>query len=127
MTFGAAQTALASEGFHIVVTPLPRSTPVAVTKQRARNTALRHADAAAADGAVTATLVRATDYDRVATGGTRKLVIANRPAWLVLAPGQQVPIIYPMGKSGPASYAATLAELVDANSGALLETAALKR
>jgi hypothetical protein len=127
MTFRAAQTALASGGFHIAVTPLPGSTPAAVTKQQARNTALRHANAAAASGAVTATLVSATDYGQahVATDGTRKLVISNRTAWLVLAPGQQVPIIYPMGKSGPATYAATLALLIDANSGALLETAAL--
>ena len=127
MSFGAAQTALASGGFHIGVTPLPGSTPVAVTEQRARSIALRHANGAAANGAVSAALVSATDYVRahVAADGTRKLVISNRTAWLVLAPGQHVPIIYPMGKSGPATYAATLAELIDANSGALLETAAL--
>ena len=125
MSFRAAQTALASAAWHIAVTPVPGSTRVAVSRQQAEDTALRHANAAAAKGAVTATLVRATERAHVAPDGTRTFVISNRTVWLVLAPGQQVPIIYPMGKSGPATYAATSAELIDANSGAVLEIAEL--
>lgn len=121
VTFRSAQTVLSGR-FSLVVSRLPDSTPVGVTKQQAENAALGKTKAAG----VTATLVRATDtaYAKV-VAGTPTLLISDRTVWLVLIPGQQVPIIYPQGKSGPAAYAATMAVLIDAKTGHYLEAAAL--
>jgi hypothetical protein len=127
----AAQAELASKRFNITVTALPDSTAVPVSKKQAEDTALHHpVGSPRTPLGVTATLVSATDSDfaKVATDGTRTPLISDRTVWLVLIPGQRVPIIYPMGKSGPPfSYAATLADLVDANRGKLLLGAALTR
>jgi membrane associated rhomboid family serine protease len=120
--FVAAKTGLASE-YHIRVNALPGSTPVGVAAGRAETVALKHtpgSPAGSIPAGVTATLVDATyagGYARVAANGTRTPLVLNRPAWLVLIPNQQVPIFYPNGKSGPPSYTATMAALVDANSG----------
>ena len=130
LPFPAAQAELASNRFNITVTALPDSTAVPVSAQQAEDTALHHPVASAkTPPGVTATLVTATDadYATVAADGTRTPLISNRTVWLVLIPNRQVPIIYPIGKSGPPSYPATLADLVDANSGKLLMGAALTR
>lgn len=121
VTFKSAQTRLSGQ-FNVVVSQLPDSTPVKVTKQQARDAALGKARATG----VTATLVKATNtaYSNV-VAGRRKLLISDRTAWLVLIPGQHVPIIYPYGKTGPATYKATMAVLIDAKTGQRLEAAAL--
>jgi hypothetical protein len=122
--FQPAQVALSSQ-FGINVSPLPDSTSVALTMDQAEAIVMRRYRSA--PPGVTATLVTATDsqYATVAPTGERTLVISNRAAWLVLVPGQQTPIIYPYGKTGPYSYATTSAVLIDANTGAVLIEAAL--
>jgi hypothetical protein len=122
--FDAAQTALASQ-YRIQVSPL--SAAVAIGEQQAEDTAVGQLDAVLPPG-ITATLVDATDSGgdaTVASDGTRTPLISNRAAWLVLIPNQQVPIMYPPGKSGPSSYTATAALLIDASSGDFLLGAAL--
>lgn len=124
-SFASAQAALASDRFNIQVSPLPDASSAAVTEQQAEAIALHGIPAS--EG-VTATLVSATDAggdDTVAADGTLSPVISDRTAWLVLIPGRQVPIVYPMGKSGPPSHPATIAVLIDADSGDFLLGAAL--
>jgi hypothetical protein len=122
--FQPAQTALADQ-FNVQVSPLPTSTRVAVSEQRAEQTVLKRY--AKPPTGVTATLVSTTDSDYATSAPTGGLtpVISNRAAWLVLVPGQQAPIIYPMGKSGPLSYGTTSAVLIDANTGSFLLEAEL--
>jgi hypothetical protein len=118
LTFKSAQAKL-SRGFHLVVRRLPNSTNVEVTKKRAEAVALGKAKATG----VTATLVRATDTARAkVVAGTRKLLISDRTAWLVLIPDQQVPLL---GPNTSGSYKATMAVLVDAQTGRFLEADAL--
>ena len=70
-------------------------------------------------------LVKATDtaYGKERPDGTVDLIVSNRAVWLVLVPDQNVPI---HGRQGPPfTYSATLAVLIDANSGDFLKAAAL--
>ena len=122
--FQPAQTAL-SDQYNIDVSPLPDSTQTPVSEQEAQQIALGPHQSMVPG--VTATLVDATDAggDDLDTGGTRTPLISNRTAWLVLIPGQHVPIIYPYGKTGPWSYSATVAVLIDASDGTILIGAAL--
>jgi hypothetical protein len=124
--FQAAQSTLDSQ-FHIHVNPLDSTAQVALSEQQAEHAAVAHYQSAPTG--VTATLVSATDdyYQTSASDGTLTRVISNQAAWLVLVPGQQAPIFYPKGKSGPASYSVTSAVLVDANTGAVLIEVELPR
>jgi hypothetical protein len=121
------QAIAALSAFNIQATPVPSSTPVAISEQQAEDTALNHFGQGTAPIGVTASLVRATDteYANAAADGTRTPLIPNRTAWLVLIPDRQVPIFAPAGKSDESTYTATMAVLIDANSGDYLEAAAL--
>jgi hypothetical protein len=114
LTFKSAQAKL-SRGYHLIVRRLSNSTTVEVTKQRAEAVALGKGKAAG----VTAFLVSATDRGRTkVVAGKRKLLISDRPTWLVLIPDQQVPLL---GPNTSGSYKATEAALVDARTGRWLE------
>lgn len=111
----------------LVFQRLRKQAGVQVDAHRAETVALHLNKRAPAPKGVSATLVRATDstYCTTVPYGHCRLIIDNRPVWLVLAPNQQVPIMYPMGKSGPPSYWATMATLVDARTGKYIEAAAV--
>ena len=91
----------------IVFSRLPKQAGMPVDARRAEAVALHLKRNAPAAKGVSATLVR----------------VGNEPVWIVLVPNQQVPITYPYGKSGPPSYWATTATLVDARTGKYLEAA----
>ena len=64
-----------------------------------------------------------THYRDEQSDGTLKLRIEDRAGWLVLFPNVEVPRHHPRGRPGPTSYMATLAALVDANTGEYLMAA----
>jgi hypothetical protein len=63
-----------------------------------------------------------TAYGKERPDGTLDLIISNRAVWLVLVPNQQVAI---RGRKRLPFKAATLAVLIDANSGDYLTAAVL--
>jgi hypothetical protein len=106
---------------------LPKSAAVPVDAQRAEDVVLDRMGKKLAPKNVSATLVRATDSgwcNEQPDGACRK-VIKNRHVWIVLVSTRQVTVIYPYGKTGPPSYWATVATLVDARSGKYLMAAAI--
>ena len=121
--FEPALLALATR-YNIHADPLPTSVEVAISRQQAEAVALQHADDSR-DTSPEAMLVNATHtaYGKERPDGTLDLIISNRAVWLVLVPNQQV---RSRGrKSPPVEYSATLAVLVDANSGEYLTAAVL--
>jgi hypothetical protein len=121
--FESALLALATQ-YNIHADPLPSSVEVAISRQQAEAVALPHSDGSP-DTNLDSMLVNATHtaYGKQRPDGTLDLIISNRAVWLVLVPNQQVRSRAP--KNPPAEYSATLAVLVDANSGEYLTAAVL--
>ena len=115
--------ALATD-YNIDAEPLASPVEIAVTRRQAEKVAIQRSDGSAATN-IDSMLVgaTATAYGKERADGTLDLIISNRALWLVLVPDQQVPVRGPGGP--PFTYSATLAVLIDANSGAFLTSAAL--
>jgi hypothetical protein len=122
ISFDAAQSKLAT-GYNIHVRPLAASVAVAVSQQQAEAAALNRVGEVSTPGVTSfAVSARKGKHPKVSTSGHAPL-IPSGSVWLVLVPDQQVAI---RGRPGPPfSYTATLAVLIDANSGDYLMTAAL--
>jgi hypothetical protein len=103
---------------------LPPSATVRIGRRQAEKIASGKGWGAPRMPGVSATLARVTDtgYCRLVHGKCR-LLIRNRAMWIVLVPNQTVPV---MGRrTGPISYAATMAVLIDANSGKYINASAI--
>jgi hypothetical protein len=121
--FEPALLALATD-YNIHAEPLGTSVEVAIGRQQAEEVALQRSDGSTATN-LDAMLVSATHtaYGKERPDGTLDLIISNRAVWLVLVPNQQVAI---RGrKRPPFKDSATLAVLIDANSGDYLTAAVL--
>lgn len=125
-TLGSVRSFLTSHD-NLVWHRLPKRGALPIDARHAEAVVLRRSRKGSAREGISATLVRATDtvYCTTVPYGQCRRIIEDRPVWIVLVPNQQVPIVYPRGKSGPLSYWATMATLVDARSGTYLEAAAV--
>jgi hypothetical protein len=125
--FGPALLSLARD-HNIDAEPLPASVEVAVSQQQAIDVALRQFPGSTSTN-IDAMLVSATDpaYGEEQADGTLRLLISERAVWLVLLPDHQIPIWGSHGgkKGPPFWYLATLAVLIDADSGEFLKAPAL--
>ena len=103
---------------------LPPSATVRVGRRQAKDIAFRTGWGAPGMPGISATLVKGTlgGYCRLEHGKCR-LLVRNRALWIVLVPGQTVPILG--RQTGPSSYATTIAVLIDANSGKDINASAI--
>jgi len=110
--------------YNIHAEPLGASVEVAISRRHAEEVALQQSDRSTVTN-LDAMLVNATHtaFGKERPDGTLDLIISNRAVWLVLVPDQQVAI---RGrKRPPIKDSATLAVLIDANSGDYLTAAVL--
>jgi hypothetical protein len=113
-----------SSGHGIEICVLPADAHLAVSQSAAVAIALeRFGQSSSADVGAFAVAATATNYGDVQADGTLKLRISDRPVWLVLIPNMEIPQSGPRGRPYPPFYTATLAVLVDANTGDYLMAA----
>ena len=123
--FEPALLALATN-YNIHAEPLGTSVEVAISRQQAEEVALQQSDGSTATN-LDAMLVNATHtaYGKERPDETLDLILSNRAVWLVLVPNQRAAS---RGRKRPPfkdSDSATLAVLIDANSGDYLTAAVL--
>ena len=121
--FEPALLALATN-YNIHAQPLGTSVEVAISRQQAEEAAVQQSDGSIATN-LDAILVSATHtaYGKERPDRTLELIISNRAVWLVLVPKQ--PVASRGRKRPPSKDSATLAVLIDANSGDYLTAAVL--